>query len=87
MGFALISVDWEERSDTDGSLGTPLPGGGSMQSSEGSTGGTVFNVGIGYSLTNGMDIRFEVPVIITFAPPGGASAVVPNFIVTVGYRF
>jgi hypothetical protein len=30
-GFALayLGVYWEERSDTDSSLGTPLPGGGS----------------------------------------------------------
>lgn len=87
VGIASISVDWEERSSTDSSLGPPLPGGGSMQSSDGTTGGTVLNLGIGKSFSSGLDIRAELPVIVAFAPPGGASSVVPNLIVTLGYRF
>jgi hypothetical protein len=87
IGLASISVDWEERSDTDVSLGTSLPEGGSMQSEDGTGGGMVFNLGIGRSFSNGLDIRTELPVIVTFAPPGEASAVVPNMIATVGYRF
>ena len=87
IGLAAISVEWEEKSTSDGSLGTPLPGGGSMQSADGTAGGTVINLGIGGSFSNGMDIRIEVPVIVTFAPPGGASSVVPNLIATLGYRF
>jgi len=87
VGFASMSVEWEERSDTDISLGTPLPGGGSMQSEDGSTGGTVVNLGIGSSFPSGMDIRAEMPVIVTFAPPGGASSVVPTLIGTIRYRF
>ena len=87
FGLASISVDWEERSDTDTSLGTPLPGGGSKQEDDGSTGGTVFNLGIGRSFFSGLDIRIEIPVIVTFSRPGEAAGVIPTFIATLGYRF
>ena len=87
VGLASVSVEWEERSATDTSLGPQLPGGGSMQSDDGTTGGTVFNLGIGRSFANGMDLRAELPVILTFAPPGGASSVVPTLVATLGYRF
>ena len=87
IGLASISVEWEERSDTDESLGTYLPGGGSMQSADGSSAGMVFNLGIGSSFTSGFDIRVELPVIMTFSAPGEAAGVVPTLIVTLGYRF
>lgn len=87
IGLASINVEWEERSPTDGSLGTPLPGGGSMQSEDGTAGGTVLNLGIGTNLSGRVDLRVELPVIVTFAPPGGASSVVPTLIATLGYRF
>lgn len=87
IGLASVSVEWEERSDGDVSLGTPLPGGGSMQSEEGSGGGTVFNLGVGGSFASGFDIRAELPVIVTFSAPGDASSVVPTLMVTAGYRF
>jgi hypothetical protein len=87
FGLASISVDWEERSETDISLGTPLPGGGSMQSADGSAGGTVFNLGAGHSFNGGFDIRAEIPVIVSFSAPGEASSVIPTLIITGGYRF
>ena len=87
IGLGSINVEWEERSPTDESLGALLPGGGSIQSEEGSTGGTVFNLGIGRTFKSALDIRVELPVIVTFAPPGGAASVVPTFIITAGYRF
>jgi hypothetical protein len=87
MGLGAISVAWEETSATDTSLGTPLPGGGSMQSVEGSTAGTIFNLGIGGSFKNGIDIRAELPVILAFDAPGDASSVIPTATATIGYRF
>lgn len=87
IGFGSINVEWEEKSETDVSLGTPLPGGGSMQSADGTAGGTILNLGAGRSFASGLDIRVELPVIITFSPPGEASSVVPSAIATVGYRF
>ena len=83
----FINVEWEESSDSDTSLGTPLPGGGSMQSADGTVGGSVLNVGIGNSFSKAFDIRFEVPVIVTFSETGEASTVIPTFIATLGYRF
>lgn len=82
-----MSMDWEERSPTDGSLGAPLPGGGSIDSDEGSGGGVVFNLGVGYASRGPFEIRLETPVLLTFAPPGGASAVVPTAILRLGVRF
>jgi len=86
-GLGSINVEWEERSPTDESLGILLPGGGSMQSAEGYGGGTIFNLGIGRTFQNGLDIRAELPVIVTFSPPGESKSVVPTFTISVGYRF
>lgn len=47
LGFAAISVEWEESSPNDISLGTPLPGGGSKQSVDATGAGSVFNLGFG----------------------------------------
>ncbi len=87
FGLASINVEWEERSDTDVSLGTPLPGGGSKQAEDGSTGGTVFNLGFGRSFAGGFDVRAELPVIVSFSSPGNSSTVIPTLIVTAGFRF
>jgi hypothetical protein len=54
-GLAFIDVTWEESSDTDESLGPPLPGGGSIQSDEGSSFGFIFDLGIGYKFSNNVD--------------------------------
>ena len=85
-GFAVMSVDWEETSPDDISLGTPW-GTGSMQSAETTTGGSVLNVGVGRSFRNGLDIRLETPVIIIFSPPGGATGISPTVTIMAGYRF
>ena len=87
IGLASVSMSWEEKSTTDNSLGTPLPGGGSMQSVDGGGGGTIFNLGIGHSMASGLDIRAELPVIMAFSAPGEATSVIPTFIATLGYRF
>jgi len=87
VGLALINVEWEERSDGDSSLGTPLPGGGSKQSDDGSSAGAVLNLGIGLGFKNGLDLRAETPLILLFDSPGEATSVAPTFMVTLGYRF
>ena len=87
VGLAYLGVYWEERSDTDVTLGTLLPGGGSMQDWEGSVGGLLFNLGAGYAFANGLDVRLEVPIVIAFGDTGGASGVIPLFTLTAGYRF
>ena len=87
LGFAAISVDWEESSPDDVSLGTPLPGGGSKQSENATAGGSVINLGFGMSFNGGLDLRAEAPTIFIFGAPGDAAAIVPTFLITVGYRF
>jgi len=53
--------------------------------------GTDINLGLAYgfgkSFSSGFDFRVELPVIVTFSAPGGASSVVPTLIATLGYRF
>ena len=83
-GLGFISYDWEERSDTDSSLGTPLPGGGSMQSESGNTGGLLLGLGFGMTFAGPFDLRFDVPILLTFSETVG---VVPLFMFTAGYRF
>ena len=87
IGLGSVSVEWEERSEDDVSLGTPLPGGGSMQSADGSAGGTIFNLGVGQAFKGGFDVRAEFPIIVTFSAPGESSSVIPTLILTAGYRF
>ena len=86
FGFSAVSVDWEESSPTDISLGTPLPGGGSKQSASGANAGSILNAGFGISFGQ-LNLRAEFPVLIAFAAPGDASAVAPTFIATLGYFF
>ena len=86
-GLASISIEWEQSSTTDISLGTPLPGGGTMQAEDASGGGTVFNLGVGKSFAGNFDLRLEFPTIVTFSAPGTSSSVIPTFIVTAGIRF
>lgn len=87
VGLGYLGVYWEERSDTDTTLGTPLPGGGSKQDFEGGVGGLIFNLGGGYAFAGGLDLRLEVPIMVTLGDTGGASGVVPLFSITAGYRF
>lgn len=87
FGFAAVSLDWEETSPTDVSLGPPLPGGGSKQSESGTGGGSVFNAGFGYSFGSNLHLRAEFPVIVAFSPPGEAAGVAPTFMFTLGYYF
>jgi len=86
VGVAYLGVNWEESSPTDTTLGTLLPGGGSKETFDGSTAGTILNVGVGYSIAGGFDLRLEVPVVIAFGNAGGASSVIPLFTLTGGYR-
>jgi hypothetical protein len=86
-GAAAISVEWEERSDGDTSLGTPLPSGGSKQSEEGTAGGLVLNFGAGYKFEGRVDVRAEFPIIIITDAPGEASSIAPTLTATLGIRF
>jgi len=87
FGFGSVSVNWEERSTGDTSLGTPLPGGGSMQSADVTAGGTILNLGIGYRLTEQFDVRAQAPTFFIFGGPDGASTTVPTFTITAGVQF
>lgn len=87
LGFAAISAEWEESSPDDGSLGTPLPGGGSKQSVDATGAGSVINLGFGISFSGGLDLRIEAPLIFLFGPPGDASSFIPTLMATVGYHF
>lgn len=86
-GFGSVSVDWEERSATDTSLGTPLPGGGSMQAEDATAGGSILNLGIGHRFTEKFDLRAQVPTFFVFGGPDGASATIPTFTITAGVQF
>jgi hypothetical protein len=87
FGFSAISVEWEESSPDDESLGTPLPGGGSKQSEDATAAGSILNLGFGIAFDGGFDIRVEAPIIFIFDAPGNASSIVPTFMATLGYHF
>jgi hypothetical protein len=86
VGIAYLGINWEESSPTDTSLGTPLPGGGSKQTFDGSVGGSIVALGAGYAFGGGLDVRLEVPLVISFSQAGGASTLIPLFTLTAGYR-
>jgi hypothetical protein len=87
IGVGAISVEWEERSDTDVSLGTPLPGGGSMQSEDGTTAGLVLNFGIGHRFNETFDLRAQVPTFFISATDVRDGKVVPTITLTLGLNF
>ena len=89
FGFGSVSMEWEEKSETDSSLGSALPGfpGGSMHDADGTAGGTILNFGIGFRFNKQVDIRAQLPTIIAFSSPGDASSVIPTLTITLGYRF
>lgn len=87
VGFGAVSVEWEERSPTDTSLGTPLPGGGSSQAEDGVVGGTILNLGLGKRFSENLDLRIQAPTFFIFDAPGEAASVVPTLTVTAGFRF
>jgi len=87
VGVGAVSVEWEERSDTDTSLGTPLPGGGSMQSEEGTTAGVILNLGIGHRFNEQFDLRAQVPTFFISGGENRDGKVVPTITLTAGYTF
>lgn len=86
-GIGAVSVEWEESSPTDESLGPPLAGGGSKQTDEGSSAGFVLDLGIGYKFNGPVDMRFEIPIIIITGAPEKASSIAPTFTLSLGVRF
>ncbi len=86
-GVGAVSVEWEESSATDTSLGTALPGGGSKQSEDGTTSGLILNFGIGTRLNDSFDLRLQVPTFFISAGDQRDSAVVPTVTATLGIKF
>jgi len=87
VGVGAVSVEWTESSPTDTSLGPPLPGGGSSQSEEGTTGGLILNFGIGGRFNEKFDLRFQVPTMFIGGGDERDGAVVPMFMLTAGLQF
>jgi hypothetical protein len=86
-GVGVVSVSWEESSDTDTSLGTPLPGGGSMQSEDGSVAGLMLNLGIGHRFNRQFDLRAAVPTFFIGGSDERDGKVIPTFTITAGLNF
>jgi len=86
-GVGVVSVSWEETSDTDTSLGTPLPGGGSMQSEDGSAAGLLLNFGIGHRFNHKFDLRASVPTFFIGASDERDGKVIPTITITAGLNF
>jgi len=87
IGVGSISVEWEERSDTDSSLGTPLPGGGSMQSEDATAAGLILNFGIGHRFNETFDLRAQVPTFFISETENRDGKVVPTITITAGLSF
>lgn len=87
IGFGAVSVEWEETSPTDTSLGPPLPGGGSSQSEEGTVGGLILNFGIGHRFNEMFDLRAMVPVLFVSGGDEREGSVVPMIAATAGLTF
>ena len=75
------------KSDTDETLGTLRPGGGSSQSEEGTVGGVILNFGLGYRFNEQFDLRAQVPTFFISAGDQRDGAVVPTFMATAGISF
>ncbi len=86
-GVGAFNVSWREESPTDTSLGSPLPGGGSFQEEDGTTGGLILNFGIGHRFNEAADLRFQVPTFFLGEGEQRESAVVPTFVLSLGVSF
>ena len=86
-GAAGVYVDWEERSPTDTSLGTPLDNGGSKHQADGADGAVIANAGIGYTFGGGLDARLELPILIFARGVGEAAGIAPTVTASAGFRF
>jgi len=86
-GVGVVSVEWEETSDTDTSLGTPMPGGGSMQSEDGSAAGLLLNFGIGHRFNRRFDLRAAVPTFFIGGSDTRDGKVIPTITITAGLNF
>lgn len=87
IGVGAFSVEWQESSDTDTSLGTPLPGGGSMQSEDGTTAGLLLNFGIGHRFNKTFDLRAQIPTFFISGTDTRDGKVVPTITLTAGLSF
>ncbi len=87
IGVGAISVEWEERSATDTSLGPILPGGGSMQSEDATAAGLILNFGIGHRFNEQFDLRAQVPTFFISGGDERDGKVIPAFTVTAGLNF
>ena len=77
-GLAVVLLEWEETSTDDPTAN---------DSFEGTTAALLLNVGIGYTLGIGLDVRLEVPVLVFVGENGGASSVALALTGTAGFRF
>ena len=84
VGVGLISMDWEEHIPIDASV---EPGGRSAHSEDSTAAGAIVNLGVGYQMSDDIDLRLEAPVFIISTAPGEASSVVTTFVLTAGIRF
>ena len=85
-GVGAISVDWEEFSPNDSSIGPPVSG-GFLDSDDGTAGGLILNFGIGHRFSPQFDLRAQVPTFFILGAPGDATTVAPAVTVTAGLRF
>ena len=84
IGVGLISMDWEEYNPVETTAGPVI---GATHSEEGTAAGAIVNLGVGYQMSDDMDLRFEAPVFIMSSAPGEAASVVTTFVFTAGIRF
>jgi hypothetical protein len=86
-GLAFVDVMWEISSETDETLGKPLPEGGSIRSDEGGRIGILFDFGLGYKFSSSVDTRLELPILYINNPPGDASSIATALMLSLGVRF
>lgn len=77
VGIAAGSVEWEETSEDD-------PTGDAYF--EGTASATVLDLGLGFVLGGGFDLRVSAPILLFLGDTGGAAAVVPTLTATATLR-
>ena len=77
FGVAAGSVEWEETSEDDPTADSFF---------EGTASATVLDLGLGYVLGGGLDLRVSAPILFFLGETGGAAAVVPTLTATATLR-
>lgn len=81
VGFVVANLQWEE-TESAPNWNAPY-----HDEVDGTSAGTIINIGIGVPLTTKLDVRLETPMLIFFSAAGNSATFAPTATIGLTYRF